>query len=67
MKRKKIEEMTIKTASEISGIPEQTIRIGLQRGLLPFGTAYQVSDKSQRYRYIIYPLKFYEYFRKKGA
>ena len=37
---------------------EQFIRIGLQRGLLPFGTAVKLST---RYTYYISPKLFYEY------
>lgn len=36
----------------------QTIRIGLQRGLFPFGTAVKTSSK---YTYIIYKKKLEEY------
>lgn len=39
----------------------QFIRIGLQRGLLPFGTAYKVNDKNTQYDYYISPSKLYEY------
>lgn len=34
------------------------MRIGLQRGLLPFGTAVKMSSK---WTYYISPQKFYEY------
>ena len=37
----------VKKAAEILNIPEQRIRIGLQRGLYPFGFAYQNEGSSQ--------------------
>lgn len=37
------------------------IRIGLQKGLLPFGIAFKKSPNSKHYDYYISPRKFYEY------
>ena len=51
-------KITIKEAAKILGKSEQFIRVGLQRGLLPFGVAYKMSSK---YSYYISPKKFYEY------
>lgn len=48
------ERITIKKAAEI-----QFLRVALQQGKLPFGTAVKMSEKN--YRYYIYPKKFYEY------
>lgn len=39
----------------------QFIRVGLQRGLLPFGAAYKVNDSNIQYDYYISPSKLYEY------
>lgn len=62
MNEKKI---TIEEASEISGIPQQTLRIGLRNGKFDFGTAFKLKEGSKRWKYIIYPSKFYECFQKK--
>lgn len=45
-------------AAEIMGKSQQFVRIGLQRGLLPFGTAVKMSSK---WTYYISPEKFCEY------
>jgi hypothetical protein len=50
--------MKIKEAAELMGKSQQFVRIGLQRGLLPFGTAVKMSSK---WTYYISPKKFYEY------
>ena len=39
----------------------QFIRIGLQRGFLPFGTAFKVNDDNEKFDYYISPLKLFEY------
>lgn len=41
------------------GVSKPYIRIGLQRGLLPFGTAVKVSGN--RYTYFISKNRFYEF------
>lgn len=40
----------IKEAAKLLDIPEQTLRVGLQRGLFPFGEAVK---QSERYTYYI--------------
>jgi len=50
--------LTVKEAAEIMGVSQQFVRVGLQRGLLPFGTAIKLSSV---YTYYISPQKFYEY------
>lgn len=40
------------------GKSPQFVRIGLQRGILPFGSAVKMSTK---YTYVIYPEKLKEY------
>lgn len=52
--------MTQKQLSELTGIgkSEQFVRIGLQRGILPFGSAVKTSSK---YSYYISPKLFEEY------
>lgn len=37
--------MTVKEAATQMGVSEQFVRIGLQRGLLPFGNAVKMSSK----------------------
>lgn len=44
------------------GKSPQYIRICLQRGLLPFGTATKM-PKSNRYTYVIFPEKVKEYIK----
>jgi hypothetical protein len=50
--------ISIKEAAEIMGKSQQFIRVGLQRGLLPFGTAIKMSSK---WTYYISPKQFNEY------
>lgn len=57
----KSEHISVKEAAEIMGTSQQFIRIGLQRGKLPFGTAVKMST---RWTYYIYPEKFQEYVGK---
>ncbi len=53
--------MTIKEAAGIIGVSPLTIRIGLQRGLFPFGTAFKTKENNKRYCYVLYPEKVREY------
>lgn len=48
----------VKEAAEIMGKSQQFVRVGLQRGLLPFGTAVKMSSK---WTYYISPKQFIEY------
>ena len=50
--------MTVAEAAELMGVSKDYIRIGLQRELLPFGTAIKMSN---RYTYFISAKKFFEY------
>lgn len=50
--------MSVKRAAELMGKSQQFIRVGLQRNLLPFGTAVKLSSV---WTYYISPKKFYEY------
>ena len=59
-------KITIKEAAKIMGKSEQFIRVGLQRGLLPFDWSSDVCSSdlykmSSKYSYYISPKKFYEY------
>jgi hypothetical protein len=53
--------ITVKQAAEIMGKDQQFIRIGLQRGILPFGTAIKSKDRNRRYNYYISPELFKQY------
>lgn len=50
--------MTIKEAAKLLNKSEQFVRIGLQRGVLPFGVAVKMSSK---YTYHISKAKLEEY------
>lgn len=50
-------KLTIKQAAAIMGVTPQFLRLGLQQGRFPFGTAV----KMKRWAYYINPTKFYEY------
>lgn len=50
--------ISIAEAAEMMGTSKQYIRIGLQRGQLPFGTAVKLSSI---WTYHISPQKFYDY------
>ncbi len=51
--------MTIAEASALMGVSRQFIRIGLQKGILPFGYAVQVS--ADRFTYFISRQKFFDH------
>lgn len=50
--------LTVKEAAKIMGKSEQFVRVGLQRKLLPFGVAINMSNK---YSYYISPKQFYTF------
>lgn len=50
--------ISVQKASEILGKSEQFIRVGLQKGILPFGSAVKIST---RWTYYISPGKLFEY------
>lgn len=52
-------KMTIAEASKLMDVSQQFIRVGLQKGRLPFGYAVQIS--AARYTYFISREKFFEY------
>ena len=51
-------KITIKEVAERLGISQQSVRLGLQRGELPFGSAIKTSD---RFTYVIYEKKLKEF------
>lgn len=50
--------VSVAKAAELMNVSQQFIRIGLQRGILPFGYAVQTSSK---WTYYISPSKFTEH------
>ncbi|GAK09601.1 hypothetical protein [Geomicrobium sp. JCM 19038] len=52
------QRVSVADTAKILGTSEQYVRIGLQRGLLPIGTAVQMSDQ---WTYHISPKKLEEY------
>lgn len=54
-----MERITVKRASDITGLSQLTIRLGLQHGSLPFGTA--VKTSRHRTVYHISPAKLADY------
>lgn len=58
-----MEPLTIARVAEITGKGKQTIRVALQHGILPYGTAFKLPGSS-RYVYEIYPEKFYSLYGK---
>jgi hypothetical protein len=55
---KEVMNISVKEAAEIMGKSQQFVRIGLQRGLLTFGTAIKMSSK---WTYHIPRNKLFEY------
>lgn len=51
--------ITIAEAARLMGVSQQFVRVGLQKGILPFGYAVQVS--ADRYTYFISKQKFAEH------
>lgn len=54
-------KVKVKEAAKLLGKSEQFVRIGLQRGILPFGYAVKMSSK---FTYNISDHKVYEYLGK---
>lgn len=51
--------LTVAEASALMGVSQQFVRVGLQKGILPFGYAVQISRG--RYTYFISRQKFAEH------
>ena len=51
--------LTVVEASKLMGVSPQYVRVGLQKGILPFGYAVQISR--ERYTYFISREKFIEH------
>ena len=52
--------MTVAEVAEIMNKTPSFVRIGIQRGILPFGVA-QIMPKSNKYTYYISPVLFFKY------
>ena len=57
--------MTVKEVAKMIGCSELTIRIGLQLGAFPFGTAFKTNPNNKSYVYVIYDEKVREYIGEK--
>lgn len=57
------ESMKVEEVAQVLHKSKQFVRIGLQRGLLPFGTAQQMPG-SKKYTYYISKTKFYAFLGK---
>lgn len=55
-----MKRLTVVEAAKRMGVSQQFVRIGLQRGILPFGYAVKMSD---RYTYHISESKLNEYVK----
>lgn len=55
----KTKKITVLEAAKLMGCDPQFVRIGLQQGILPIGSAVKVGQK--QYSYYISPKLFYEY------
>ena len=51
--------LTVAEASALMGVSQQFVRVGLQKGILPFGYAVQISRG--KYTYFISKQKFIEH------
>ena len=51
-------KITINEVADALGVSPQSVRIGLQKGALPFGSAIKTSSK---YTYVIYEKKLKEF------
>lgn len=59
----KAQSITVAEASKLMGCSQQFIRIGLQRGILPIGSAIKISGN--RYTYYISVNRLNEYLKLK--
>ena len=53
--------ISVNEAARIMGKSPMFIRIGLQKGLLPFGVAFKTDESHKQYDYYISPLLLAEY------
>lgn len=53
--------MKVKDVAKLLGTTEQTVRVGLQQGVFPFGVAFKTKKANKNYTYVIYPEKVKQY------
>lgn len=58
--------MTVKEVAQLLGCSELTIRIGLQQGVFPFGTAFKRNPENKKWKYIIFDAKVSEYLTERN-
>lgn len=58
--------MQVKDVAALLGVSELTVRIGLQQGVFPFGTAFKRKESSKNYKYVIFDEKVREYIGSGG-
>lgn len=59
--------MKVDEAARLLGVTPMTIRIGLQKGVFPFGVAFKLNEHNKNYKYVIYPGKVLEYAGTEGG
>lgn len=47
--------MKVKEAAKLLGVSPLTIRVGLQQGVFPFGTAFKRKESNKNYTYVLFP------------
>lgn len=55
------QNISVNEAARIMKKSPMFVRIGLQRGILPFGVAFKTDESNEQYDYYISPLLFAEY------
>lgn len=53
--------MTVGEVAKLLNVSELTVRVGLQQGVFPFGTAFKRNENNKKYKYIIFDEKVREY------
>lgn len=59
--------MKVEEVAKLLDTTPATIRIGLQKGVFPFGVAFKLSEHNKNYKYVLYPGKVLEYAGMKGG
>lgn len=54
------QRITVQQAAELMGLDVQSVRVGIQQGALPIGSAWK-AEGSSKYTYYISPKQFTEY------
>ncbi|MDY4128674.1 hypothetical protein [Peptostreptococcus porci] len=54
-------KIKVSDVATMLGVTDQAIRVGLQRGVYPFGIAFKSNERNKKYCYVIYPKKLKEY------